>query len=123
MTADMGLGALESNRSDDLVLTADWWPTGHLTFYAANEHRSLLADVCSGLVEFMVLDCFLVGHAARLKVGQHPFVIVGDDRDAPERLADADDAVIESVHEKQVRIDFGQSISNVAHGLDLSGVG
>jgi hypothetical protein len=38
--------------------------------------------------------------------------------DIRDRLAE-----IESVHEKQVRIDFGQSISNVAHGLDLSGVG
>ncbi len=88
-----------------------------------NKHRSPLADVCSELIERMALHRLLVGHAARLKIGQHLVVIVGHNRDAPEGFANADDAVIESIHEQQVRIDFGQSISNVVHGLDLSGVG
>jgi hypothetical protein len=38
MTADMGFDALESNRLDDLVLAVDWWPTGHLTFYAVKSY-------------------------------------------------------------------------------------
>lgn len=90
-----------------------------------DEDWSSLANVCSELVELVVLDRFLVGHAMRLQIGDDLFVFVGDDRNAAERFADSDDAVIEAVHQQEVRVDVGQKFSDSSHGLALvrSGMG
>ncbi len=91
-----------------------------------DEDWSSLADICPELVELMVLDGFLVGHALRLQIGDDLFVVVGDDRNAAERFADSDDAVVEAVHQEKLLIDVGQKFSNSSsHGLALvrSGMG
>lgn len=95
-------------------------------FDAEDEDWSSLADISSRLIELMVLDRFLVGHAMRLQIGDDLFVVVGDDRNAAERFADSDDAVIEAVHQQEVRVDIGQKFSDSSsHGLALvrSGMG
>ena len=85
-----------------------------------NEHRSPLADVGAELVEFMVLDRFLVGHAVALKLRDDLLVIVGDDRLAAEAMAYPDDAVIEAVHEQKLIVNVGQKFSDCSfHGLAL----
>ena len=89
---------------------------------SVNEDRSPFADVCASLIELMVFDRFLVGHPLGFERRNDLIVIVCDDRFAAERLADSDDAVIEAVHQHEVRVDFGQFIAN-AHGFGLSSVG
>ena len=89
---------------------------------SVNEDRSPFADVCASLIELMELDGFLVGHPLGFERRNDLIVIVCDDRFAAERLADSDDAVIEAVHQQEVRVDFGQFVAN-AHGFGLSSVG
>ncbi len=96
------------------------------TLDAMDEDGSSLADVCSELIELMVLDCFLVGHPLRLQMSDDAVIVVGDDRNAAERFADSDDAVVEAVHQQKVRVDIGQKFSDSSsHGLALlhSGMG
>jgi len=82
-----------------------------LSGYSANEDRSPFADVCASLIELMVFDRFLVGHPLGFQRCDDAVVVVCDDRFAAERLADSDDAVIEAVHQHEVRVDFGQFVA------------
>ena len=88
-------------------------------FDAMDEDGSSLADVCAELIELVVLDSFFVGHPLRLQLGDYLVVIVGDDRFAAERFADANDAIIEAVHEQKLLVILGQKFSDSSHGLAL----
>ena len=99
--------------SSDKKLSGGFW-----IFDADDEDGSSLSDVCSELIELMVLDCFLVGHAVRLELGDDQIVVVGDDRFAAKAMAYPNDAVIEAVHEQKLIVDVGQKFSDCSsHGL------
>ncbi len=102
---------------DGLLLSDKKLSGGFWIFDAYDEDRGQLADVCSGLIELMVLDRFLVGHAVALKLRDDLLVVVGDDRLAAEAMAYPDDAIIEAVHEQKLIVDIGQKFSNCSHGL------
>ena len=89
---------MDGQRGKRQKLDLTFW-FGEGIFDADDEDGSSLADVCAELVEVVVLDGFLVGHALRFERCEDFVVIVGDDCFSAERFADSDYAVIEAVHQ------------------------
>ena len=109
---------MDGQRVRRQKLDRTFWFGGGI-FDAEDEDRSSLADVCAELIELMVFDRFLEGHALGFQFGDDLVVVVGDDRFAAERFADANDAIIEAVHEQKLLVILGQKFSDSSHGLAL----
>ena len=97
---------MDGRRVRRQKLDRTFWFGGGI-FDADDEDGSSLADVCAELIELVVLDRFLLAHALGFQLGDDLVVGVGDDRFAAERFADANDAIIEAVHEQKLLVMLG----------------